>query len=218
MLHAGAPVLAEVLLDLDLASSFPLVDRELEPAAAVGHHLRHERGVLGRDRLVGEVDQLGHAEDALVVARPTPPCGRAPRCRPRGRCRRRAGRRGPRRVPRSRAGRRPRSRRAPRTGGPCRRRWPPPRAATSPVLVPDPCAGSAPRARRARPRGGRRPPASGTLSAILWTPSPWRLWCSPISSSPESAPGQDEPDAALLEHVRHAVAAAGLEPASTRSR
>ncbi len=40
------------------------------PPAAVGDHLRHQRRVLGRDRLVGEVDHLRHAEDALVVLDP----------------------------------------------------------------------------------------------------------------------------------------------------
>ena len=67
----GAAVELQVLLDLRLALALGgLVDRELELPAAVGHDLRHQRGVLGGDRLVGEVDQLGHAEDALVVAHP----------------------------------------------------------------------------------------------------------------------------------------------------
>jgi hypothetical protein len=71
VLHAGAAVEVDVLLDLRLALALGgLVDRELDPARAVGHDLRHQRGVLGRDLLVGEVDHLGHPEDALVVVDP----------------------------------------------------------------------------------------------------------------------------------------------------
>ena len=71
VLHAGAAVELQVLLDLGLALALGrLVDRELDAAVAVGHHLRHQRRVLGRDVLVGEADHLGEAEDALVVADP----------------------------------------------------------------------------------------------------------------------------------------------------
>ena len=43
-----------------------LVDRELDPAVAVGHDLRHQRGVVGVDDLVVVVDELGEAEDVAV--------------------------------------------------------------------------------------------------------------------------------------------------------
>src|SRR3954451_18795043 len=66
VLRPGAAVVLDVLLDLRLALALGgLVDRELHAAGAVGHDLGHQRRVLGRDRLVGEVDHLGHAEDAL---------------------------------------------------------------------------------------------------------------------------------------------------------
>ena len=71
VLRAGAAVELEVLLDLALALALGrLVDRELDLALAVRHHLRHQRRVLGRDVVVGEVDHLGHPEDALVVLDP----------------------------------------------------------------------------------------------------------------------------------------------------
>ncbi len=71
MLDAGAFVEVEVLVDLRLLLALGgLIDRELDPAAAVGDHLRHQGRVLGRDLLVGEVDHLGHAEHPLVVLDP----------------------------------------------------------------------------------------------------------------------------------------------------
>ena len=71
MLGAGAAVELEVLVDLRLALALGgLVDRELHAAVAVGDDLRHQRGVLGRDRLVGEVEHLRHAEDVLVELHP----------------------------------------------------------------------------------------------------------------------------------------------------
>ena len=55
VLHAGAAVEIEVLVDLRLLlARGRLVDRELDPAVAVRHHLGHERGILGRDVLVVE--------------------------------------------------------------------------------------------------------------------------------------------------------------------
>ena len=47
-----------------------LVDRELDLPVTARHHLGHERGVLGGDVLVGEVDHLGHAHRLLVVLDP----------------------------------------------------------------------------------------------------------------------------------------------------
>ena len=67
----GAPVELEVLVDLRLALALGrLVDRELHAAVAVGDDLRHQRRVLRRDVLVGEVDHLGHPEDVLVELDP----------------------------------------------------------------------------------------------------------------------------------------------------
>jgi hypothetical protein len=56
VLDAGAVVEVEVLLDLRFAAAFGgLVDGELYVAVAVGHDLRHERGVFGGDVVVVEV-------------------------------------------------------------------------------------------------------------------------------------------------------------------
>ena len=71
VLRAGALVELEVLVDLRLAAALGrLVERELHDAATVGDDLGHERRVLRRDLLVGEVDHLAHPEDVLVVAHP----------------------------------------------------------------------------------------------------------------------------------------------------
>src|SRR5437667_109535 len=71
VLDAGAVVELEVLLDLALALPLGrLVDRELDLAAPVRHHLRHQRRVLRLNLIVAEVDDVGHAEDALVKLHP----------------------------------------------------------------------------------------------------------------------------------------------------
>ena len=71
MLDAGAAEVLQVLLDLALALPLGgLVDRELDLPLPVGHHLRHERGVLGVDLLVGEVDDVREAHRALVELDP----------------------------------------------------------------------------------------------------------------------------------------------------
>jgi hypothetical protein len=71
VLRARALVELEVLVDLRLAlARGGLVDRELHAPVAARDDLRHERAVLRRDRLVGEVDHLGHPEDVLVVLDP----------------------------------------------------------------------------------------------------------------------------------------------------
>src|SRR4029077_19497847 len=60
-------VVVEELLDLALLlAGRRLVDRELDPAVAVGHDLRHQGRVLGVDDLVVVVDELGEAEDVAV--------------------------------------------------------------------------------------------------------------------------------------------------------
>ena len=59
VLHARTVVVVEVFLNLRLApAGGRLVDRELDAAGAVLHHLRHQRRILGRDLLVVEVHQL----------------------------------------------------------------------------------------------------------------------------------------------------------------
>jgi hypothetical protein len=71
VLGPGALVELEVLVDLRLALALGgLVDRELHEALAVADDLGHERRVLGRDVVVGEVDHLGHPEDVLVELDP----------------------------------------------------------------------------------------------------------------------------------------------------
>ena len=58
--------------------------------------------------------------------------------------------------------------------------------------------------------------ASGTPSAILCTPSPWRRWWLADLVVAGERPGHHQAHAALLEHVRDAVARAGLQPAVGR--
>src|SRR5260221_4750500 len=71
MLHAWAAIVVQILFDLRLALAMRrLVDRDLDLARATFHHLGHQRGVLGADSLVGEVDDLREAQDALVEADP----------------------------------------------------------------------------------------------------------------------------------------------------
>ena len=58
-----------------------LVDRELDPAVAVGHDLRHQRRVLGVDDLVVVVDELGEARarrDRSRRTRPSAPSSTLP--------------------------------------------------------------------------------------------------------------------------------------------
>ncbi len=71
VLHAGAAVVVEVLLDLALAlARGRLVDRELDRMRVVGHHDAHERAVFGRDVLVVEADVAREAEHAAVPVGP----------------------------------------------------------------------------------------------------------------------------------------------------
>src|SRR5829696_1651689 len=61
----------EVLVDLALALALGrLVDRELDLAGTVRHHLAHQRRVLRLDLVVAEVDDVRHPEDALVELDP----------------------------------------------------------------------------------------------------------------------------------------------------
>ena len=71
VLDARAAIKVEILLDLRfLLALRRLVDRKLHAVARVGHHLRAQRGVFGRDVLVVERDQLREAEDASVEVAP----------------------------------------------------------------------------------------------------------------------------------------------------
>ncbi len=71
VLDARATVEVEVLLDLGLLLPVGrFVDRELDPPFAVPEDLRHERRVLGGDRFVVEVHQLGEPEHLRVELRP----------------------------------------------------------------------------------------------------------------------------------------------------
>ncbi len=71
VLHAGALVELEVLVDLALALPLGrLVDRELDLARPIRHHLAHQRRVLGLDLVVAEVDDVRHPEHALVELHP----------------------------------------------------------------------------------------------------------------------------------------------------
>ena len=68
MLRPGIEVVVEELLDLALLlARGGLVDRELDPAVAVGHDLGHQGRVLGVDDLVVVVDELGEAQHVPVV-------------------------------------------------------------------------------------------------------------------------------------------------------
>ena len=210
VLGAGAAVELEELVDLRLALALGgLVDRELHAAVAVGDDLRHQRGVLGRDRLVGEVEHLRHAEDVLVelhprvhvaeldvaddvVEREQAGVGRAVLARLVA-GEERAGvvlalDEGVQRLA---------------VGGDRRH-------ADGAVLV-----GLLPRlahADRAALDGGAVGVGGvGDRQRDHLAPSPWAAWCWAISWSGRQRAGEDEPDAALLEDVRRAVAQAGLE-------
>ena len=203
----------EVLVDLALALALGrLVDRELDLPLAVRHHLRHERGVLGRDVVVAEVDHLGHPEHLLVERDPVRPCGRARRSR---------------RCGRSRAGRLPSSARSPTPRDVAREvRAFVAVAADERVhdvavgrdrreldlaeVVLDRPAARRRRARRAAPPARYASRASGTRSAMSFTPSPCCLAKSPISCPRRNALDDDEANVVLLEDVARAVAHARL--------
>ena len=67
----GPAIEVEILFDLRFLLAFGrLVDGELHVAVAVGHHLRHERGVFGGDVLVVEVLVEREAHDVGVEIDP----------------------------------------------------------------------------------------------------------------------------------------------------
>ena len=71
VLHARAAVELEELLDLRPPPALGrLVDRELDPAAAVRDDLRHQRRVLGADVLVVEAGEQREAQDLAVEVDP----------------------------------------------------------------------------------------------------------------------------------------------------
>ena len=126
VLGAGAAVVLEVLLDLRLALALGgLVDRELDAPAAVG---RRPSTSAPSTRSRSPRPRSGSSRSSRRRARssgPTPPCGRARRCRRCGRWPSAACHRGAwERAARLEAGQEGAvgSRRARRTGGGCRRR------------------------------------------------------------------------------------------------
>ena len=71
MLHAGAPVELQVLVDLGLPlADGGLVQRELHPVVAARDHLAHQRGVLGGDVVADELGQVREAHDPVVKRHP----------------------------------------------------------------------------------------------------------------------------------------------------
>ena len=75
VLHAGAAVELQVLVDLRLAlADGGLVQRELHPVVAARDHLAHQRRVLGGDVVADELGHVGEAHDPVVEAPPTRPC------------------------------------------------------------------------------------------------------------------------------------------------
>src|SRR5690348_6906840 len=71
MLYAGPAIELQVLLDLRFLFALSrLVDRKLHAMARISHHLRAQRGVLGRNIFVVERDELRKAEDAPVKISP----------------------------------------------------------------------------------------------------------------------------------------------------
>ena len=186
----GALVELEVLVDLRLALALGgLVDRELHEALAVADDLGHERRVLGRDVLVGEVDHLGHPEDVLVVLDPRLHRAELDVADDVVDGQQHAAVLGA--VldgARSRGGRARRSRRARRRCAASRRRSGSWRALDGAVLVGELVGlGDALGAAASWPRG-RRGRRSGTLRAMTFTPSPCLCWWAAIGEPESSAP------------------------------
>ena len=71
VLHTRTVIELEIFIDLRLLLALGrLVDRELDAAVAIAHHLRHQRRVLGADRLVVEREDVGEAQHILVELDP----------------------------------------------------------------------------------------------------------------------------------------------------
>jgi predicted ATPase/DNA-binding CsgD family transcriptional regulator len=71
VLHAGAPVVLQVLVDLGLALAFGrLVERELDPVVAARDDLAHQRRVLGGDVVADELGHVREAHDPVVERDP----------------------------------------------------------------------------------------------------------------------------------------------------
>ena len=76
----------QVLVDLRLLLAVRrLVERELDAVVAVGHHLAHQRRIVGGDVVADELRHVGEAHDPVVEVDPPGPWRRARRCRRRGR-------------------------------------------------------------------------------------------------------------------------------------
>ena len=198
-----------------------LVDRELDPAVAVGHDLRHQRRVLGVDDLVVVVDQLGEAEHVAVevdelVHLAEPDVADAvvdlEQRQAAGRARRRldlavAGREG---AVRSRVGRRT-------SGGPRRTCGSTP-SRSVPSSPPSSSVGAraetAPRVVVSRQADS----TSSTAKAMSWTPSPWRADVLGDLAVGRQRRGEHEPDVVLDHDVARPVADLGLEAAERDRR
>ena len=71
VLGARAAVELQVLVDLALPlADRRLVQRELHPVVAVGHHLAHQRGVVGGDVVADELGHVGEAHHPVVEVDP----------------------------------------------------------------------------------------------------------------------------------------------------
>jgi hypothetical protein len=71
VLDARPLVELEILVDLALPLAFGrLVDRKLDLAGAVRHHLAHQRRVLRLNLVVAEMDDVRHPEHPLVELDP----------------------------------------------------------------------------------------------------------------------------------------------------
>jgi hypothetical protein len=71
MLHAGAAVEFEVLVDLRTPLTHRrLVQRELHPVISAGDHLGHQRGVLSSDVFTDELPEVGEAHHSVIETDP----------------------------------------------------------------------------------------------------------------------------------------------------
>ena len=191
-----------------------LVDRELDPAVAVRHDLRHQRAVVGVDDLVVVVDELAEAEDVAVVVDELVHLAEADVADAVVDLEQAQALRGPGRLLDLAVARRedavvvaPVDERVDDarrtcgrpTGGACR-----PRRRRAPSAR---CAERAPRFVVSRQADS----TSSTAKAMSFTPSPCSRTCSAISPSGVSGAVRTKRDVVLPHHVARPVADPGLE-------
>src|SRR5260370_41651287 len=71
MRYPWAPIEVQVFFDLRFTPSLgSLVDSEFDTPAAILHHLGHQRGILGTDCAVVQVNELREAQNTLVECHP----------------------------------------------------------------------------------------------------------------------------------------------------